>query len=249
LRIALALGAGLLSAVAFAGAPDSTAIFKAGATAYKAGDYVIAAEAFSQAGGLTPSTGSFLNLGNSEWRRGRAGRAIVAWERAAWIDPANKAARNNLEFARKAAQLDAPYLAWHEVASTWLPVNWWAWLTGISLWTAIGAALLPGVLRLRRAAWHQALAPLGLVIFLLSLPAHVGVVTRARLGFVLERDTPLRLTPTQEGQYSVRLASGEPARVRRFRGKYAFVHTRRAQGWIETRALGLIVPLRDQNVR
>jgi len=83
---------------------------------------------------------------------------------------------------------------------------------------------------------------LGLGIFLLSLPAHFGVMTRSHLGFVLERKTPLRLTPTEEADHVATLASGEPARQLRVQGDYAFVSTRSGSGWIERDKLGLISP-------
>jgi hypothetical protein len=108
------------------------------------------------------------------------------------------------------------------------------------VWLAVAVTMLPGILRWRKAGWHQAVAALGLTVFLLSLPAHAGVFTRSRLGFILERDTPLGLTPTQEAQLITRLAAGEPARRVRTRGKYVLVRASRATGWVESRKLGLL---------
>jgi hypothetical protein len=99
---------------------------------------------------------------------------------------------------------------------------------------------VPAFLRLRKAAWHQALAALGLAVFLLSLPAQVGVATRSRLGFILQKDTPLRLTPTEEAQFVTRLAAGEPGRLQRTRGKYFLIKTSRATGWVESEQFGVI---------
>lgn len=241
-RLALVLWVAVFGAICPLFALEPGAIFGPGVAAYRAGQYETAARLFAETARVEPSVGSFLNLGNAEWRRGRAGHAVLAWEQTLWIDPFNKAAKNNLELARKAAQLDAPYLAWYEVASSWLPSYWWAWITGFSLWAAVGAVLLPGIFRIRRAAWHQGLSALGLALFLLSLPAHLGVVQRARLGIVLERDTPLRLTPTREAQYTTQLAAGEPVRAKRLRSGFVFVQTRRGQGWVETSAFGAVVP-------
>lgn len=214
--------------------------FQSGTTAYESGDYGRAAEAFREAAAKRPSSGALQNLGNAEWQRGRNGEAVLAWERALWVNPFNGDARNNLRFARETAQLDSPELTWYEIASAWLPVNWWAWLAGISLWAAIAALVLPGVLRWRKAAWPQAVAALGLGLFLVSLPAHFGVLTRARLGFILTPDTPLRLTPTSSAEVATRLAAGEPVRRIRSRGNYIFVRSNRASGWIEKSQLGLI---------
>lgn len=218
------------------------ALFHDGTEAYRAADYARAAIVFREAARQQPASGTLQNLGNAQWRLGRTGLAVLAWEQALWLDPFNAAARGNLRFARKAAQLEIPELTWYEVVSTWLPVNWWAWIAGLSFWLAVGMGLLPGILRLRKAAWHQAVAAFGLAIFLLSVPAHFGVATRSRIGFVLDKDTALRLTPTQEAQAITRLPAGEPARLVRARGRFLLIRTNHALGWIEQNEFGLICP-------
>lgn len=236
--LCLALFAAGLAALA--SSPD--ALFQSGATAYRAGEYARAAAAFRQSVLLHPASGALQNLGNAEWRCGSTGPAILAWEQARWLDPFNASVRQNLQFARKTAQLEAPDLAWYEVVSTWLPASWWAWIAGISLWLAVGVGMLPGVLRLRKATWHQAVAALGLMVFLLSIPAHIGVQTRSRVGFVLLNNTPLRLTPTVEAQALTRLSAGEPGRWVRARGNFVLIRTSRALGWVEQDQFGLTCP-------
>ncbi len=225
-----------------ANAAASDAAFIAGTEAYKAADFERAAETFRQSAILQPASGTLQNLGLAEWQRGKIGYAIVAWEQALWLDPFNQSTRANLRFARKAAQLEAPELFWDEVVSSWLPVNWWAWIAGLSLWLAVGMGTLPGVLRLPKAGWHQALAAFGIMLFLLSVPAHLGVYTRSRMGFVLQKETQLRLTPTAEAQALTQLAAGESARLVRTRGNYVLVRTSRASGWIDRAQFGLICP-------
>ena len=215
------------------------AAFHEGAEAYQAMNYQQAAESFRRAAIARPASGTLQNLGNAEWQSGRTGQAILAWEQARWLNPFNEAARNNLRFARKVAQLEAPDLAWYEVVSTWLPFNWWAWITGISFWFAIGIGTVPGILRLRKAVWQQALAAFALAVFLLSLPAHLGVNSRSHLGFVLEKNAPLRLTATEEAQYVTRLPAGEPARLERVRGHFILIRTNRTLGWIHRDQFGL----------
>jgi hypothetical protein len=106
--------------------------------------------------------------------------------------------------------------------------------------------LLPGILRRRKATWHQAIAAVALMVFLLSIPALLGVQTRARIGFVLEQDTPLRLTPTLEAQSITRLAPGDPARSVRVRGRYILIRTSRTVGWIEQDQFGLTCPTKGR---
>lgn len=221
-------------------AAGDPAAFEAGIQAYRDADYARAAQVFGGLATLRPAAGTLQNLGNAQWQLGRAGPAILAWEQTLWLAPAQKAAVQNLRLARKLNQLEAPELSWHEVISSWLPATWWAWVATLSFWGAVGMALIPGVLRRPRATWHQAVAALGVTLFMLSVPAQLGVLSRSRLGFVLEKETPLRLTPTAEAQVITRLAAGEPARWQGSRGNYVLVRTSRATGWLQRSEFGLI---------
>ena len=206
------------------------------------GQFPEAAAAFEKSAQAQPAAGTLVNLGIAEWRRGRAGAAILAWEQSKWIDPFDPRANENLQFARQAAQVDAPQLKWFESASTWLPANEWAWLTAASLWLAAGMILLPGVLRWRKAGWQQALVALAFGTFLFSVTASYGVVSRTQIGFVLKKDAPLLLTPTREAEVVSTLAAGEPARWLRTRGNYYFIRTVFAAGWVRRDQVGLICP-------
>jgi len=217
-------------------------LFRRGTETYRAGDFATAAKWFGECAQLQPSSGAWQNLGLALWQNGRVGEAILAWERATWLDPANRAARANLQFARKTAQLDAPILAWSEVPSTWLSVDTWAWLGGVTLWLAVGLITLPVFLRWPRATWSQALAATGLAVFLLSLPAQMGAHTRARIGFVIGPGATLRLTPTRDAETVTQLAPGEPVRRGQVRGNYVFVRTNQSAGWAERTQIELVCP-------
>jgi tetratricopeptide (TPR) repeat protein len=224
-----------LAAASFGAATDH---YTNGVAAYRNGEFTAAAQAFAAAAAAQPATGTYVNLGLAEWERGRLGHAVLAWERALWIDPDNVAAQENLRFAREQSQLEAPSLAWHEVASTWLPFNAWAWLAGVSLWLAVGMMTVPPWLRWRRSGWHQAVAAAGLAVFLMCVPAMLGLKSRQQLVIVLERNTPLRLTPTEDAQWVTVLSAGDPARVERARGNYMLVRTAQGRGWLERTQVG-----------
>ena len=164
------------------------------------------------------------------------------------MNPFERNARNNLRFARETAQLEAPELTWYEVGSAWLPAHWWAWIAAGSLWLVVGTLTLFAILRWRKSPKQQTIATLKLTVFLLSIPTHTGMQTRSRIGFVLEKDTPLRLTPTAEAEAVSRLAAGEPGRRVRARGDYLFIRTSRGAGWVERGEFALVcssVSLRD----
>jgi tetratricopeptide (TPR) repeat protein len=239
--LALAVVAGQLTIGSAAPVTPERAEFREGFEAYAAGDYEQAAALFRQEAARAPSAGAYHNLGNAEWKLGQTGPAILAWERAQWISPFDANARANLRYARYKAQLPSPSLAWYEICSSWLPVSAWAVLACASFWLALALVFLPGILRWRKADWHQAAAAALLAVFLLTIPALFGVQARARLGIIRTKDTPLRLTPTREAQVLARLAAGELARLERERGDYVYVRAGNdAAGWVERSQFGQI---------
>lgn len=215
-------------------------LFQQGSQAYLSSGFEQSAALFRDAAASAPGSGTLHNLGNAEWQCGRIGPAIFAWERAQWLDPFNPNTRANLRLARKTAQLESPDLAWYEICSTWLPVNAWAWVACLSFWLAVAMVMVPGIFRWRKADWHQGLAAAGFAIFLLTIPALAGVQSRSKLGIVLSKETPLRLTPTSEAQVLTKLPAGETARLERARGQYLFIRTGNAAGWVQRGQLGLM---------
>ena len=206
----------------------------------RAGEFSAAAAALQKEIKLQPSAGALLNLGLAEWQGGRAGAAILAWERVKWIDPFDARAQQNLKFARAVVQVDEPELKWHEIISTWLPPNVWLWLAGSGLWLAVGAAVLPRVFRWRKSGGQQALAALGFGLFIFALTANVGVVSRTNLGVVLKKNAVLQLTPTRDGEVVAALAAGEPGRRIKERGMFYFIRTATTAGWVARESFGLI---------
>ncbi len=214
--------------------------FADGLMTARAGNFAEAAAAFEIELKRQPSSGALVNLGIAEWQRGRAGAAMLAWERAVWIDPFDERAQQNLKFARAVAQVDAPELRWHETVSTWLPGNWWLWVAGAGLWLAAGALVLPRVFRRKKSSGLQMLVALGAGFFIFALVANVGVVSRTDIGFVLRKNTPLRLTPTGGSELISMLPAGEPVRRVRSRGNYFFIRTPMAAGWVERGQVGMV---------
>jgi tetratricopeptide (TPR) repeat protein len=221
-------------------ASDDT--FTRGLEFSRAGQFPEAAAAFEKSATVQPAAGTLVNLGLAEWQRGHAGAAILAWEQARWIDPFEPRAEVNLKFARQVAQVDTPQLKWFEAVSAWLPPNAWVWLAGATLWLAVGLVVLPSIFRRRKAGWQPWLAALAFGIFLFSLTANFGVVSRTQTGFVLKKNAPVRLTPTLDGEVISTVAAGEPARRLRTRGNYVFIRTLGGSGWLEQGDFGPLCP-------
>lgn len=223
-------------------AQETNDLFAQGTAMVKSSHFTEAAATFEKAAAAQPAVGTLLNAGLAEWQRGHAGEAILDWERAHWINPCNGQVEGNLNFAREVAQVDAPELKWSESVSLWLPPDIWVWVSGVSLWVAVGMLIVPGVLRLRKAGWHQGLAAMAFGVLLFSLIANYGVVSRRDIGFVIHSNAQLRLTPTGQSEIISTLTSGEPARCLRQHGDYFLIRTALGEGWIDRQHFGLVNP-------
>jgi tetratricopeptide (TPR) repeat protein len=218
-------------------------LFAQGTQAFLSGDYAAAVRFYSQSASEEPSAGAYVNLGHAEWKLGHVGPAILAWERAQWLDPLDPNAKTNLRFVRKQAQLDAPNYTWYELCSAWLPSFLWAWLASLSFWVALGLLILPGLLSRPKTEWQQGLAAGAFAIFLLTLPALAGIQSRSAWGVIIDDRAHLRITPTEHAQMLTKLNPGELAKLERRRGDFWFVRANNtAAGWIKASEFSLISP-------
>jgi hypothetical protein len=236
---------GLVAAVYFMmllAACGQNITFLQGNAAYAAGQFDAAAKLFADEIKLAPSAEAWHNLGNTEWQRGDRAAAVLAWERARWINPTDTNAAASLRFARSSASLNVPPLRWWESFSNFLSPNAWAWLSAGSFWLVIlVAAVLPVTLRWRRTAWSQSLAAFGLGFFLLALAGACGVQTRVRLVVVTSSAARMLQAPALHAPVVSMLNAGDVARTEFARGNYFFVRTGTGDvGWLEKSQLQCI---------
>ncbi len=216
-------------------------LFLQGSSAYERGDFAEAREAWTAPG--KTSSGTLHNLGNAEYKLGHAGPAILAWERALALAPGRKNTAANLRFARSQAGLLEPQHPWHERYSALLSPGVWLTVASISFWGGIAFLALPPLLKRQRTSWTQAAAVLAIVLFLLTLPALAGLISRSRIGVVVAADTELRLTPTKEAEVLGKLTAGELARAERVRGNYVYVRGAADRaGWVQRQEFKKIWP-------
>ncbi len=226
---------GLIWTITTFGVKGETNIFERGCAAYEAREFAQAAKLFAVEIKQSPSAEAWHNFGNAEWECRHSGTAILAWERALWISPLDKAASASLRYARRSGQLAEPSLRWWETFSTWLPVDAWACVGAVSFWLAVTLAfVLPVLFGLRGSSWTQSFAAIGFGIFLLAIPGMVGIHTRTSLGVVLKPGTPLCQTPTSHAQVLTRIPAGEVGRCQFARGDYLFLCLSTGDsGWVK----------------
>lgn len=174
----------LLASVFNLRAADVTEIVAQADSAYIGKEYFRAIDLYEraiEAGG--PSSTLYYNIGNSYYRVGQPGQAILGYERALRVDPTNRAARLNLAFvntktADKTVDSGNIMIQLADNITGSMTADAWAWLTlglfVLFLLLASGYIFLSGVM-LRKTCFFG-----GIVVLLLTISGVIFSVTAAR---------------------------------------------------------------------
>lgn len=128
------------------------------------------------------SAGVYYNLGNAYYRDGKIGRAVIAYERALRIDPANSDARANLAFVRSQLQ-DLPeddnsFLSnLHASIVTSFSANTWAWTTlavFLLLCAAVALYIFASGVALRKTGFFSAIILLLTTVYFIVVAANAA---------------------------------------------------------------------------
>lgn len=213
--------------------------FKSGVTEYSAGNYEKALEIWSDlynAGYRSPELA--YNTGNAYFKLNNVPGAILFYERAARLSPADEDIIYNLGIARTMAvdRIEAIpelfFVKWYDFLSLLVPANTWALLSVISF--AVSLLLISFYLYSRSVRIKIGSFWLGLVFFVLSLSSftlafrndylvrggHEGIIFSPLVAgksspddsgtdlFVLHEGTKVKIVDTIGKWYEIRLADG-----------------------------------------
>ena len=222
---------GLLTAGVSAG---QGAFFDEGNQRYQEGDFNGALERYAQILDDGLESGElYYNIGNTYFKLGKLGPAILYYERARRLMPGNGDLLANLELARS---LTADEIA--PLPGFWLfrAVGWWVelvprralvWLVAVAYLIAIAAAILV-ILRpaTTPAAWGRRLAILGAtvtVVFGLNLAVLELWIGAAEEAVIMAEETEVQSAPSDDSALQI-FAVHEGTKVR---------IDRRSDAWIE----------------
>lgn len=211
MRTLLATTALLLLACAFLPAAEDPA-----AQAYARGEYAEAVRIWEERAakdGLT--SGLLASLGNAEWRLGHKARAVLCWERALLIDPADPVALAGIRHAQNAGGAKRPPSNWLEGYASFLPSGAWTLTAAAAFWTAVAALLVPRALGRPAGTRTQSALLVAVTLLALALPGIWGARSRADRAVVRRTETQLRLTPTAEGEPVASFEEGDMVRAGR----------------------------------
>lgn len=204
------------------------------AQAYARGEYAESVrlwEARVAKEGVT--SGLLASIGNAEWRLGHKARAVLCWERALLIDPTDPVALAGVRHAQNAGGAKRPATTWLEHYASFLPSGAWTLAAAAAFWTAVAALLVPRMRGRRPGPWSNAALLIGLTAFVLALPGIWGARSRADRAVVRRPETPLRLTPTAEGEAVGSFEEGDMVRAgRKLKGHVRVRASDGRAGWV-----------------
>jgi hypothetical protein len=175
----------------------------------------------------------FFNLGNAYFKENKTGSAILNYERALWLNPADPDARANLKFVRSTAGLFEPSREWWQMVPSWGSLDNWAWSACMG-WFLFAAAL---VLRWWKpeAKWSSTMKPVIAVAAVCMVTGIASAMIRLPdldRAVVLVADAPLRVAPIEKSQTGATLREGDVVRVDQSHGSFVHVETEDGKaGW------------------
>lgn len=222
---------------------DASTLFKAACTTYESGDYE---KAFVQFESLIDSNYRsfelYFNAGDAAFKTNRVGKAILRFEQAKKIRPADADVVHNLKLLNaliidKNENVTESPVEDQLFAYIGQSINFWAWTT-LALFAV--AILLFGLYRLAK---NQRIQRLGMLLG--SLVAIVAVVAfiiahlynnhlnSSNSGVVLAPSVTLKLEPSEESNDAFILHEGSQALIRQERDQwYEIAFSDEKIGWI-----------------
>lgn len=195
-----------------------------------------------QTGPTSYAADALYNLANSYARAGKAGLAVLNYERAALLAPNDPDINANLEYVRATAQVpvEAPTrLA--RIALVAGPKSA-AWL-GVAGVVLLGASLVANRASMRRRGLKTIGALLGVGLIALAVTNATLIWPRVHEAVVLLNQTPARVSPVPMGDTAFVLREAETVTMAAEHEDFILIRTRSGRtGWVARASLGVVAP-------
>lgn len=193
------------------------------------------------------SAATWYNLGNTQFRLGETGAAILSFERALQLAPRDGDIRANLRLAREAADLPTENTApWWAAPLYFVSLREWSVLaiSGAVLFAL--AALAAGIVggsrkRLRR--WMAGTLVAGFSFAALGSYALWHRHGEGKLAILTGKSPQLRLSPFTTADPGAKPGTGRTVEITTQSGDWSYVRVLNgSEGWIESREVERIIP-------
>jgi len=214
--------------------------------AYSKGDFSTAIKFYEQ---LTAESGYragvLFNLGNSYARSGQTGKAILNYERALRLSPADSDIKGNLQLIRKETGLFPREYSWSERFFRLLDLNQWM-ISALSFLLLLTALQL---LSLKISLPRQALRSISTACLILSVLSGAAALSRHQQwqpSVVTGEDSRLLLSPFDSSASTSSIKQGRLVYPQKRHGGFKYITAETgSRGWIVSAAIEPVIKKQD----
>lgn len=218
-------------------------LFTEANTQYANGDYQQAATLYEQILTQCRDAEVYYNLGNAYFKQGELAKSILAYERCLRLDPRNKDAQHNLEFAQSRivdniTETRTFFLStWMAHIRNMMKEPTWMLLSIVFFIVTLTGALLFALSRsigVRKSAFYAGIAGLLLTVVGLSNAASLHHRDTVREEAIVTRGiVNAKAAPDRSGTELFTLHEGTKVTVHETIGDWGEIHVGNNVGWIE----------------
>lgn len=212
----------LLLAVACAFSTAAASEFEDANRLYDQGEFAEARQKYEQLVERGEwSANLFHNLGNTDFRLGSPGRAILDYERALALEPAHPEAHRNLNLLRERTGARTPPRHWYDVLFPRWTGDVLALICAVAVWSAVFCFALPLLTRTRRPVF----AWLGMLAVCVALYVGAGIWRHAQqqaFAIITSKEAVARLAPAEQSEVATTLPAGSQVHVLTQRGDWIY---------------------------
>ena len=190
------------------------------------------------------SANVFYDLGNTDFRLGSTGRAILNYERALALNPRHPEAHANLQLLRQQAGARLRAMSRVERVVAMQPPGVWTLSAAVAGWVMLFGFAFIWTSRREEKSGLWLLALTGALVFAGSLTAlWIGAKDQA-LAIITARQTEARLAPAESAGVAEALPAGSRVRVLSERGEWVYCELPGAgRGWVPQKAVERVRPV------
>jgi tetratricopeptide (TPR) repeat protein len=200
-------------------------------------------EQLAQAG--EPGANVFYNLGNTNYRLGAPGPAMLAYERALALDPAHPEARANLDLLRRQNGARLWQASWLDRVFPGRKTDIYVAVATVAAWMAVFCFALIVITSRREKAglWLGAIA--GLIVAAYAGAGVWHLEQNRALALVIAKETEARLAPAESAGPAATLPAGSQVRVLSERGDWIYCELPGSgRGWLSAKTLERVRPVK-----
>ncbi len=188
------------------------------------------------------SVARLVNQGNAYVRQGRYAHALVAYERARFLQPRDAAIVRGCEWLRERLSLPAEAGPWWKKWPQLLSLNKWT-LAALASAVVLATLLQFYAWRGRRFRYAALVACIAGLFLLASAWAILQTRELCQTGIALAPRTVARLAPFAQAQSVAQLTAGQSAQIEKAYGGFYLVETSNGQrGWVASQEFEPIIP-------